>query len=123
MVKEVKESKPLTLAEVRSTLTKRGKKAELSYIQRVTLEHTIKFSPLNSRTARALVKKLMKGFELDEDLAIQLVNILPSTAPELAAFLARSPRTYTKEETKGILGIIKESQKKATMEKKTKKKG
>jgi DNA-directed RNA polymerase subunit F len=107
--KEVIESQPLTLAEVKNTLTKRGKKAELSYIQRVTLEHTIKFSPLTARSSRALVNKLVKKFEMEEPLAIQLVDIAPSTVEELAAFLARSPRNYTPDEIKDISTLLSEA--------------
>lgn len=108
MVKKILETEPLTLAEVKSTLTKRGKKAELSYIQRVTLEHTMKFSSLPARTARALVKKLIKKFEMDESLAIQIVDILPTTTEEITAFLSRAPRSYTEEEINEIFSMIDE---------------
>ena len=107
--KEVIESQPLTLAEVKNTLTKRQKKAELSYIQRVTLEHTVKFSSLTARSSRALVNKLMKKFEMDEPLAIQLVDIAPTTVEEIAAFLARSPRNYTADEISDISALISET--------------
>lgn len=117
MSKEVIESQPLTLAEVKNTLTKRGKKAELSYIQRVTLEHTIKFSSLTPRTSRALVNKLVKNFEMDEPLAIQLIDIAPTTVEELAAFLARSPRTYTPDEIADISTLISEAVAKQTKKK------
>ena len=118
MAKEIIESKPLTLAEVKATLTKRGKKAELSYIQRVTLDHTVKFSSLPGRTAKSLVKKLVKKYEMDEPLAIQLVDIAPSTADELASFLARSPRTYTPDEVSDILELLVSSMKKEAAKKK-----
>ena len=118
MVKKIIESKPLTLAEVKSTLTKRGKKAELSYIQRVTLEHTVKFSYLPARTAKSIVSKLIKKYEMDEPLAIQLVNIGPSTNDELAAFLARAPRTYTSDEVSDILALLDEARAKAKAKKK-----
>jgi len=115
--KEVIESQPLTLAEVKSTLSKRGKKAELSYIQRVTLEHTVKFSSLTARTSRALVSKLVKSFEMDEPLAIQLVDIAPTTVEEIAAFLARSPRNYTPDEISDIATSISEAVAKQTKKK------
>ena len=117
MSKEVIDSEPLTLAEVKNTLTKRGKKAELSYIQRVTLEHTVKFSSLNARSARALVSKLVKKFEMDEPLAIQLVDIAPTTIEEIAAFLARSPRNYNPDEISDITTLICEAVAKQTKKK------
>ncbi len=117
MSKKIIESKPLTLAEVKSTLTKRGKKAELSYIQRVTLDHTVKFSYLPARSAKSLVSKLIKKFEMDEPLAIQLVNIGPTTSDELAAFLARAPRTYTTDEVSDILALLDEARAKAKAKK------
>jgi DNA-directed RNA polymerase subunit F len=118
MVKKIIESKPLTLAEVKSTLTKRGKKAELSYIQRVTLDHTIKFSSLPARTANLLVRKLVNKFEMEEALAIQLVDIAPTTTDELASFLARAPRTYTPDEVSDILELLISSMKKEASKKK-----
>lgn len=118
MTKDILESEPLTLAEVKTTLVKRGKKAELSYIQRVTLEHTIKFSSLSIRSAKALVKRLMKKYEMEEPLAIQLVDISPSTTEELAAFLARAPRTYTSDEINDILELLTATKKKETAKKK-----
>ena len=118
MAKEIIESKPLTLAEVKSTLTKRGKKAELSYIQRVTLDHTVKFSSLPARTAKSLVSKLISKYEMEEPLAIQLVDIAPTTTDELASFLARSPRTYTPDEVSDILELLVSSMKKEAAKKK-----
>jgi DNA-directed RNA polymerase subunit F len=112
-MKKILEAEPLTLAEVKQSLTKRGRKAELSYIQRVTLEHTIRFSPLTARTTRSIVKKLMKKFEMEEILAIQLVDIAPTTAEELTSFLAKAPRTYSEDEQAKILEILNAPRKKA----------
>jgi DNA-directed RNA polymerase subunit F len=111
MGKDTLEVEPLTLAEVKNTLAKRAKKAELSYIQRVTLEHTSKFSSLTPRAARALVSKLVKQYEMEEALAIQLVDVAPTTTDEIAAFVAKAPRTYTQEEIAQILEAIKEASK------------
>lgn len=109
MVKDTLEVEPLTLAEVKNTLAKRAKKSELSYIQRVTLEHTSKFSSFTPRAARSLVNKLMKQYEMEEALAIQLVDIAPTTTDEVAAFVAKAPRTYTQDEVAQILEAIKEA--------------
>jgi DNA-directed RNA polymerase subunit F len=118
MAKEIIESQPLTLAEVKSTLTKRGNKAELSYIQRVTLDHTMKFSSLPARSAKSLVKKLVKKFDMEQTIAIQIADIAPTTTEELASFLARAPRTYTPDETADILELLESSMKKVAAKKK-----
>jgi len=112
MPKDTLEVQPLTLAEVKSALTKRSKKSELSYIQRITLEHTMKFSPLTASQARSVVKKLMK-YDIDETLAIQLIDASVTTTDELTSFLAKAPKTYTVEEIKEILEIIETSRQKA----------
>ncbi len=111
-MKKILEAEPLTLAEVKQSLTKRGRKAELSYIQRVTLEHTIRFSPLTARTTRSIVKKLVKKFDMEETLAIQLVDITPTSAEELTSFLAKTSRTYSEEEREKILEILEAPRKK-----------
>lgn len=118
MSKEIIKSQPLTLAEVKNTLAKRGKKAELSYIQRVTLDHTVKFSSMQGRSARSLVKKLVKKYEMEEPLAIQIVDIAPITTDELAAFLARAPRTFTADEVAGILELLEAAKPKEAAKKK-----
>jgi len=106
MVKEILEVQPLTLAEVKKILTQRGKKGELSYIQRVTLEHATRFSYFNASEARSMVRKLMKKFGMEEEMAIQLVNIAPTTTEELETFLARGPHSYTQEELEKILEVL-----------------
>jgi DNA-directed RNA polymerase subunit F len=112
MVKDVLEAQPLTLAEVKSTLSKRQRKAELSYIQRVTLEHTIKFSSFTASQSRSLVKKLMK-FDMEKALAIQIIDASVTTADELASFLAKAPKLYSEEEIKQILEILEAAYAKA----------
>jgi len=113
VVKEILEVQPLTLAEVKKILTQRGRKGELSYIQRVTLEHATRFSSFSASEARSMIKKLMKKFEMEEEMAIQLVNIVPTTVEELETFLAKSPRPYTKEDLKKILDILTPKKKKS----------
>ncbi|MFX1474586.1 MAG: RNA polymerase Rpb4 family protein [Promethearchaeota archaeon] len=112
-MKKILEAEPLTLAEVKQSLTKRGRKAELSYIQRVTLEYTTRFSPLTARKTRSIVNKLVKKFDMEENLAIQLVDILPTTTEELASFLSKASRTYSEEEQEKILEILEVPRKKA----------
>jgi DNA-directed RNA polymerase subunit F len=55
---------------------------------------------------------------MEEPLAIQLVDIAPTTADELASFLARAPRTYTPDEVSDILELLVSSLKKEAAKKK-----
>jgi DNA-directed RNA polymerase subunit F len=78
----------------------------------------VKFSALPSRSAKSLVKKLVKKFDMEKNLAIQIVDIAPTTTDELASFLARSPRTYTPDEAGDILELLESSMKKGAAKKK-----
>ena len=97
------EKKEITVAETRKLLM--DKAEELDPLQRRVLEYTIKFSKIDSESAKMLVEDLVKVGELDRGLAVQIANSMPGTVPELRTFLGRQ-RIISADTLNNILMII-----------------
>jgi DNA-directed RNA polymerase subunit F len=97
------ERKEITIAEARRLLM--DKAEELDPLQRRVLEYTIRFSKLDSETAKQLTEELVKDAEIDRGLAVQIVNAMPGTVPEIRTFLGRQ-RIIAEDTMAKILGII-----------------
>ncbi|MHA1879543.1 MAG: RNA polymerase Rpb4 family protein, partial [Candidatus Heimdallarchaeota archaeon] len=107
MPKEIISKKPVSLPEVVTIFNKRKKTGELDYLQKVALDHAQKSSKLTGKQARTLIIKLMKEFELSEQIAIYIVNFMPETIDELRVFLQDASRVYSTDELQKILGLLK----------------
>jgi DNA-directed RNA polymerase subunit F len=99
----VTERKEVTVAEARKLLM--DKAEDLDPLQRRVLEYTIRFSKLDSETAKQLTGELVKEAEIDRGLAVQIVNCMPGSVPELRTFLGRQ-RIIAEDTMEKILGII-----------------
>ena len=99
----VAEKREITVAEARKLLM--DKAEELDPLQRRVLEYTIRFSKLDSTSALDLTEKLMKEAKIDRGLAVQIVNAMPETVPEIRTFLGRQ-RIIAEETLNKILDII-----------------
>ncbi|MDK2463515.1 MAG: hypothetical protein QI223_01905 [Candidatus Korarchaeota archaeon] len=104
------EKKPLTLAEVRDLIFERWARDQsaLTPDQRRLFEYLAKFTKVRDpKAARRAVEVLMSEYDLSEEDAIQLVNVLPKTPDELRPFLFRSYPLLDEKAYKGILEVLK----------------
>jgi DNA-directed RNA polymerase subunit F len=99
----VAEKKEITVAEARKLLM--DKAEELDPLQRRVLEYTIRFSKLDSETAKQLTDELVNDADIDRGLAVQIVNAMPGSIPEIRTFLGRQ-RIIAEDTMAKILGII-----------------
>ena len=99
----IQEKKEITVAEARRILM--DKSEELDPLQRRVLEYTIRFSRLESESAKDLVNELIEKTEIDRALAVQIVNSMPTSIPEVRTFLGRQ-RIIAEDTISKILGII-----------------
>jgi DNA-directed RNA polymerase subunit F len=97
------EKKEITVAEARKILM--DKAEELDPLQRRVMEYTIRFSKLDSAAAAALTEELVEETKIDRGLAVQIVNSMPGTVPEVRTFLGRQ-RIIAEDTLNKILGII-----------------
>jgi len=86
----VAEKKEITVAEARKLLM--DKAEELDPLQRRVLEYTIRFSKLDSETAKQLTDELVNDADIDRGLAVQIVNAMPGSIPEIRTFLISTRR-------------------------------
>jgi DNA-directed RNA polymerase subunit F len=99
----VSEKREITVAEARKMLM--DKAEELDPLQRRVLEYTIRFSKLDSESAKELTDELMEEADIERGLAVQIVNSMPETVPEIRTFLGRQ-RIIAEETLNKILDII-----------------
>lgn len=98
MPKEIYESDPVSVPEVRKILLDRAMEGEdLSYMQRIALEHAQLTSRISSDVAKKLVDDLMKTFSMTKKSAITLANFIPNNIEELKVLLGKEAGNYEQE--------------------------
>lgn len=98
MPKEIYESDPISVPEVRKILLDRAMEGEdLSYMQRIALEHAQSTSRISSDVAKKLVDDLMKTFSMTKKSAITLANFIPNNIEELKVLLGKEAGNYEQE--------------------------
>jgi Uncharacterized protein conserved in archaea len=98
----------LTLAEIVEILEKEESKRELTTLERYTLDYARKFAKIKDpQSARKAVRQLMEEMGLPEEIAVQLVNIMPRDPGEVRLILAPLTKVYEEAELRRIIEIIK----------------
>ena len=110
MGSEVIGSRFLTLQEVRKILEdkkKSNKDEELTYEQKVTLEFAKEFGKGKVDSALKLVEKI-KEMGVDEETAVSLVNVKPTTPELVKLFFEKSRYELDDAKVKEIISLFKE---------------
>ena len=110
MSEEKEGKKPLTLAEVKALVFTRwtAHPEELNLDQKRLLTYLSKFTKVDDPDkAREVVNELMERFNLKEEHAIMLVNIIPRTEEELKAYLYKDYPLLGSSEYKEMLNLLK----------------
>ena len=106
-MKHDESTRHVSIAEVKNILKKMSKdREELSYGQRIALEHAEKFSQLPLKKTHELIKELMTLKSLEEDHAYKIADILPRTEDDVKAVFAKERITPSDDEIKTILQIV-----------------
>ncbi len=101
-------SKKITIHEAKEILA--GSPEEMDELQRRTFDYVSAFSRLSAEKAKELVERLVNETGLEEDYAIQLVNILPKTAEEIRTYLLGWKKIVPTETLNKIHEIIKSAE-------------
>ncbi|UCG93852.1 MAG: RNA polymerase Rpb4 [Candidatus Aerophobus sp.] len=109
-IKVLKE-RSLTIPEAKEILASISEE-ELNQFQRRAKDHAIKFSKIDAKDAKSLMKRLTKDFELEANEAVQIVNCMPENPKELRVFLAGGRRIVETHKLEGILSLLNEYRKK-----------
>lgn len=100
------------LAEIRDILDNKRKKykkegMEMLYEQKQALDHAQRFSHLNLRDSRGLMKKLSElDLNLNPTQIVKIVDLLPETVDDIRAIFAKERFRYNEEEIQRILDLI-----------------
>jgi DNA-directed RNA polymerase subunit F len=104
---KVIETKPVSMAEAKDILSSREKRKELSYEQKLALEHLNKFTKLNAENAKKLLEELSGVLRMSQETVVQILNFLPKNPDELRMIFSREKFSLKEDEINKILEIIK----------------
>ena len=95
-----------TLAEVKEILLERQEEQELTQEQKLALEHCQKFSRVEEKKAKKLVKELGElGFVTDAN-AVKIADIMPAHADDVRAIFAKERANLEKKDIEKILSVV-----------------
>lgn len=101
MPKIVSEKK-ISIPQLKKILEDMRKKRDLNSIEALTLEYATKFSKIDPEKAESLIRELTDEEELPEEIAVQLVNVMPVTIDEIRVILAPLSKTFPTEKVESI---------------------
>ncbi len=102
----MEDKKILTLAEVKDILTERQGEGELTAEQKLALEHVQKFSRMDSKKARKLVKELLELGFVSEINAVKIADVLPSVADDVRLIFSKERASVEKKDIEKILSVV-----------------
>ena len=111
MARKALKERIVTVPQVKEALDSIGEE-RLDQFQRRSLDYATKFSKVEPENVDALVKKLVKEFELDQESVIQIVNAMPESIQEIRVFLAGGRKIIESSKLEKILDILNENRKK-----------
>ena len=94
------------MAEVKKLLEKEEKKRELTYEQKLALEHAKHFAKVGMTKAKKMADELMTIERITEPFAYKIVDILPMHPDEVRAIFAKERFTLEDDEIKKIIKIV-----------------
>ena len=107
-MEEVVKKRMISLPEVKEVLS--GVDIEsMDQIQRWTHDYVSKFSKIEPKAAKKMKHDLINQCGLTEDEAVEIINILPKSLPELRTFTFGWKKLILSETLAKILKIIDEN--------------
>ena len=107
-MEEVVKKQMITLPEVKEILSKRDVES-MDQIQRWTYDYVSKFAKIESKVAKKMKHDLVNQCGLTEEEAVEIINILPKSLPELRSFTFGWKKLILSETLEKILKIIDEN--------------
>jgi DNA-directed RNA polymerase subunit F len=98
--------KYVSLAEVKNLLEKEEKNRELTYEQKLALEHAKHFAKIGVSKTKKMVDELLKLERISEPFAYKIIDILPMHPEEVRAIFAKERFTLEDSEVKKIIKIV-----------------
>jgi DNA-directed RNA polymerase subunit F len=102
----MEDKKMVTLAEVKDILSERQNDGELTAEQKLALDHAQKFSRVDSKKAKKLVKELTELGFVSEVNAVKIADILPSTADDVRLVFSKERASVEKKDIEKVLSVV-----------------
>lgn len=106
MPKEIYHSEPISLPEVKKLLLERAQEEDLSYMQRIALEHAQLVTRINVEDAKNLIDTFVEKYRLSDRGAITLANYMPTTIDEIRQLLGKDAISMETETIEEILNEL-----------------
>jgi DNA-directed RNA polymerase subunit F len=107
-MEEVVKKRMISLPEVKEILSE-GNPESLDQIQRWTFDYVSKFSKIEPKAAKKMKQEIISQCGLTEEEAVEIINILPRSLPELRSFTFGWKKLILSETLEKILKIIDEN--------------
>ena len=107
-MEEIVKKQMITLPEVREILSKQDVES-MDQIQRWTYDYVSKFAKIEPKVAKKMKQELISQCGLTEEEAVEIVNVLPKSLPELRSFTFGWKKLILSETLEKILKIINEN--------------
>jgi len=107
-MEEVIKKRMISLPEVQEILSKHDVES-MDQIQRWTHDYVSKFAKIEPKAAKKMKQDLINQCGLTEEEAVEIVNILPKSLPELRSFTFGWKKLILSETLEKILKIIDEN--------------
>ncbi len=105
MPRKILKIQPITIPEVKEILESLGRE-NLDQFQRRSLDYATKMSHLDPESARKLLEELKADGTLEEEEAVQIVNVMPKSIEELRIFLAGGRKIVETSKLEKILNLL-----------------
>ena len=106
-MEEVKKKQAVSNSEVKEILEKQDPE-KMDQIQRWAYDYVSKFVKTDAKSAKKMKQLLVKECGITEEEAVEIVNIRPTTLPELRSFTFGWKKLILAETLEKMLKIIKE---------------
>jgi len=104
----VEEGRLVTLAEVKAMLAEaQESREELTYEQKIALEHARRFARVGAAEAASLVQELKAAFPaVDEKFAVRIADLLPQHVDDVQSILQKARVDLSAEDLEKVLDIV-----------------
>ena len=107
-MEEVVKKRMISLPEVKEILSETSLES-MDQIQRWTFDYVSKFAKIEPKAAKKMKHDLTSQCGLTEEEAVEIINILPKSLPELRSFTFGWKKLILSETLEKILKIIDEN--------------
>ena len=107
-MEEIVKKQMITLPEVKEILSKQDVES-MDQIQRWTYDYVSKFTKIEPKVAKKMKQELISQCGLTEEEAVEIVNVLPKSLPELRSFTFGWKKLILSETLEKILKVINEN--------------